>query len=192
MRGGFIKRKESILICAIEILDELGVSGLTSKEIARRQGITEPAVYRQFTGKQDILLAVMERYAIFDEVIMNTIVENKMPFKEGILYFARSFAEYYENYPQITTVMFSYDTLKYEAETYFRMQLIINRRLNFLEDFIRKGQAEGDASNRIDAVVYAEMLHGILWSVTYTWKLNNCSYSLKSRLLPAIEAALGI
>lgn len=192
MCAGFLKRKESILICAIDILDELGVHGLTSKEIAKRQGITEPAVYKQFTGKQDILLAIMERFAAFDEMIMNTMMENKMAFQEGIRYFARSYSEYYENYPQITTVMFSYDMLKYEAETYRRMQMIINRRLSFLTDFIKKGQAEGTAANTIESGIYAEMLHGIIWSSTYIWKLNRCSYSLKKRLLPAVEALLSI
>lgn len=188
----FLKRKESILICAIDILDELGVHGLTSKEIAKRQGITEPAVYKQFTGKQDILLAIMERFAAFDELIMNTMIENKIAFPEGIRYFARSFSEYYENYPQITTVMFSYDMLKYEEETYRKMQMIINRRLNFLTDFVKKGQADGDAVNTMDSGIYAEMLHGIIWSCTYTWKLNHCSYSLKERLLPAVDVLLNI
>jgi AcrR family transcriptional regulator len=37
------QRKNKIIIEAIDLLDEAGIQGLTTKEIAKRQGITEPA-----------------------------------------------------------------------------------------------------------------------------------------------------
>ena len=48
MPKSYLTRKEKIIINAIDILDEGGINGLTMKEIANQQGITEPAVYRQF------------------------------------------------------------------------------------------------------------------------------------------------
>jgi AcrR family transcriptional regulator len=45
MKKNIIKRKNKIIIEAIDLLDELGIQGLTTKEIAKRRDPSEPAIY---------------------------------------------------------------------------------------------------------------------------------------------------
>ena len=55
-----LNRKDSIVITAIEIMSELGIHGLTTKEIARRQGISEGTIFRYFRSKNEIILSMLK------------------------------------------------------------------------------------------------------------------------------------
>lgn len=54
-------RQQDILDHALEATREAGLAGLTMKKIAERVGFTEPALYRHFPTKQDLLLGLVAR-----------------------------------------------------------------------------------------------------------------------------------
>lgn len=187
MYKDYLKRKEKIIITAIDLLDEVGIQGLTTKEIAKRQGVTEPAVYKQFNSKQDIVLTLLDRFAAYDDVIMNTIIEQKMAPDEGLSYFIKSFSGYYQGYPQITTVMFSFDVFRYEEPLYQRMKKIMDTRRKFITGLIREGQISGCFSSDYDACLTADIILGMIWSTIYQWKIDNCSFDLTERIYISIK-----
>ncbi|GCD10094.1 TetR/AcrR family transcriptional regulator [Clostridium tagluense] len=187
MKVDILKRKESIIITAIEILYEAGINGMTIKEIAKRQNISEPAIYRHFNGKREIIKEILRRYSIYDEVIKNTILDNDMGGKDAIKYFCRAYAEYYQNYPQITTVMFSFDIFKYDEEANQEMKNIIKNRYNLLFGFVSKAIDKKEVSLNKDIQILTDSIFGILWTTTFLWRMENCSFDVKERILLAVD-----
>lgn len=187
MYKDFLKRKEKVIITAIDILDEAGIQGLTTKELAKREGITEPAIYRQYDSKQDIILAILDRYALFDEDITNTIKEQDMDPVQGVLYFAEAYAGYYQGYPQITTVMFSFDVFRYDKNTKDKMASIFKKRYDFVTELIKRGQEQGAFSREKTAGELADMVLGLIWSATYRWRMGNSGDDLKKRITADIK-----
>ena len=183
----YLKRKEKVIISAIELLDERGIQGLTTKELAKREGITEPAIYKQFDSKQEIILAILDQFAKFDEVIMNTIIEQKMTPKEGILYFAESYASYYQNYPQITTVMFSMDVFRYDEKANQKMAETMKKRQEFMTQLITRARQLCGIEMEISPEELAEMLLAVIWSTTLKWKLDGCKLVLKQLVMKKIK-----
>jgi AcrR family transcriptional regulator len=51
--------REAILDAAASIMREQGIARATTKEIARRAGYSEAALYKHFTDKQELFLAVL-------------------------------------------------------------------------------------------------------------------------------------
>ena len=190
MHNEILKRKEKIIITAIDLFDEAGINGLTTKEIARRQNITEPAIYKQFGSKKDIVMAILDRCASFDELIKNTIIDNKFVGKEGILYFARVYGEYYQNYPQITTAMFSFDMFRYDVDLLDKMNHIVNERSKVLFNLVAKGVENHDFPVDMDKQALTDVLFGIIWSTTFIWQMGGCMFDLKNRILKAVGIIL--
>ncbi|HWR40630.1 MAG TPA: TetR/AcrR family transcriptional regulator [Patescibacteria group bacterium] len=186
----FLRRKEKVLITAIEVLDESGVNGMTTKEIARRHGITEPAIYKQYDGKKEIILAILEQFAVFDIMIKDTIVQRDMGGREGILHFARSYLEYYQNYPQIATPLYSFDLYRYDPDTRDLMRRIVQNRQETLMELVERAQAAGEISRVLDQRMLADLLFGAIWSATFIWKLEDGSFDLKDRAIHAVEYLL--
>ncbi|WP_411682643.1 TetR/AcrR family transcriptional regulator [Clostridium thailandense] len=187
MCKNYIKRKEKIIISAIKILDELGIHGLTIRELAKQEGISEPAIYRQFHGKKDILIAIVKRFSEYDNAIKNTIIQHNMSPKEAILYFAEAYATYYHSYPEIASILFSFDLYKYESEIKKEMQDIINDRLAFITEIIKNGQTIKVFDDNIDAKDFAELILGVIWSMTYNWKLEDSNRDLKEHIMRALN-----
>src|SRR3954465_1367588 len=52
--------RERVLVAALELFGEHGVSGTSLQMIADRIGVTKAAVYHQFHSKEEIVLGVLE------------------------------------------------------------------------------------------------------------------------------------
>jgi TetR/AcrR family fatty acid metabolism transcriptional regulator len=183
----YMKRKERIIIDAIDLLDEQGIQGLTTKEIARREGISEPAIYKQFQSKKEIILTLLDRFSAFDDVISNTILEQKMNFFDAVLYLAESITTYYQNYPQISTVQFSFDVYKYDPDTNLKMQKIINNNYEFVIILVKKAVESGELEPETEIDGLADIILGIIWSTIWRWKVNGCMYDLKETVMRSIK-----
>ena len=190
MKKKYLSRKENIIITAIEIIDELGIQGLTIRELANRQEVTEAAIYRHFKNKEGIILAVIEKFSFFDSMIKNTIVEQSFNTYEGILFFVKSYGEYYENYPAITSVLFTFDTFKEYPEISEYINKIITTKLEFIVDFINKGIENGEVRDDVKNEEMADIISGLISEVTRRWRLNNYEFSLKDKLISAVEMLL--
>ena len=64
------KRRKEIIETARELIIHEGVQGITIKNIARKNRISEPAVYRHFKNKRAILVALIES---FEDSLMEAI-----------------------------------------------------------------------------------------------------------------------
>ena len=53
------KRQKEIINAALKLISEGGIQALTMKNLAKMLEITEPALYRHFENKHDILLNVL-------------------------------------------------------------------------------------------------------------------------------------
>ena len=65
------KRQDEILDIALNLLADGGVKNLTMKRIAESIGVSEPAVYRHFKNKTEIVKGIIEK---FDD---NIILKNE-------------------------------------------------------------------------------------------------------------------
>ncbi|MCG8483073.1 MAG: TetR/AcrR family transcriptional regulator [Clostridia bacterium] len=186
-----LHRKEKIIITAIDILDKFGLQGLTIKRIAEEQGITEPAIYRQFKGKQDIIMAILDRYAQYDVNIQNTIIEQEMDTNTALIYYAERYAEYYENDRGLSIIMFSFDIYRYNKENMEKMKQILKTRYDFVKGIIEKGQEKKEIDDDISADELTDLFNGIIWSLTYKWNMFGCN-GLGNRIKRGVKKLLGI
>ena len=62
--------RSALLDAAASVISEIGPQGLTIREVASRAGVSHAAPYRHFSGKDDILLAVVEQgFALLEQTM---------------------------------------------------------------------------------------------------------------------------
>lgn len=175
-----LPRKDQIINTAIDLLDEAGTAGLTTKAIARRQNITEAAIYKYFHSKKEIIEAVLVRATAFDKSIQERIIQQNMGGKMGIFYYVTAYAEYYQKYPQLCTPMFSFDLYRFDEPVHEMVQKITNARYNLLHKLITEAVEARKTS--ADCQALTDGLFGTLWSTVFLWKMSQCKFNLKERL----------
>lgn len=185
-----LKRKDKILISAIELLSEEGVNGITTKKLAAREKVSEPALYRQYKNKQAILDQIMVEYASYDEMIFKTINQSELKGKEAVSFYVKRYAELYQNYEELTTVMLSLDLYFYNDFTKDMMIKTDKSRNEFLEKIIKKDKNEFLLGERLNAKELAELINGTITSQVLEWRLSGKSYKLDNRLNDVINRLL--
>jgi len=53
------QRREQLIQVATRLFAEMGYEATTTKDIAKKAGVTEPILYRQFESKQDLFVAIV-------------------------------------------------------------------------------------------------------------------------------------
>ncbi|MEM1424090.1 MAG: helix-turn-helix domain-containing protein, partial [Planctomycetota bacterium] len=54
------QRREQLLETAVTLFAERGYSGATTSQLAKAAGVTEPILYRHFSSKKNLFIAVIE------------------------------------------------------------------------------------------------------------------------------------
>lgn len=73
-----ISTSDRILNATVELVNERGYKGATTKEIALRAGVNEVTIFRHFGSKKGIVEAAIEKFAFVDELVDG--------FKKGIVW----------------------------------------------------------------------------------------------------------
>jgi AcrR family transcriptional regulator len=190
MKKNYFTRKEQITLSAIELIDKLGIDGLSIRELAKKENITEGALYRHYKSKNDIIIEAIRYFSHFDINIMNTIKKNKLDSKSGIIFLINSLAEYYENYPEITAISCSFESLIYEPDIENEVLQIVNRRFNFLESIIESGKESGEFNDFVNNEDLADIIMGSFKQIVFKWRIDKYMFSLKKKALDTIDLIL--
>ena len=183
-------RKESIILTAIEIIDELGVKNLSIREIAVRQGITKSALYNHFQSKEDIIDAVFKYYTSFGSNIVMVLKEKNFMPVEAIIYYLSEYLEWLESYPPLTALINPYEILRYYPELNEYLGETVSNKQNVLMELIKQGQEKGVITSKFTAEELVMFLIGYLRTVVHIWRMDNCSFSVKEKVLEPFKKLL--
>lgn len=190
MDNNALHRKERFIITTIEIIDELGIQRLSTREIARRQDVSEATLFRHFKSKNQLLVAVLDYFSKFDnDIFQSTKLKKLMP-KEAIIYFINSYTEYYENYPAITSIMQVFDVLRCEPELTDKVKSILRNRTLFIKQLVEDAQKAGEIHPDVDSENVADMISGFCREICLNWRLDDQKFSLRERTLSTLEMVL--
>lgn len=181
MESVLLHRKESVIITVIEIIDELGIQGLTTREIAKRQGISEGTLFRHFKSKSEILYMVLEHYSQYDSDIVQSIELKKLRGINAIRYYFAVYAGYYQNYPAITSIINIHDELKNELKLEVKSKEIFDGRSGYIRRMSQEARIDGEISDKIDAECFADIIFGTFRHLLKNWRDSKYGYSFKEK-----------
>jgi len=186
----YLPRKERITLSAIDIVHELGFQGLTTREIAKREGVSESALYRHFKNRDEIVAAVVTYYGRFDHSIVETTEQFGMEALTAIRFITNRLAEYYEGYPAVTAIGMAFRSLQNDRAVTELATDIYRFRTMTVERLLR--QAELDGALRPEAK--PELLSLVIWSAFYTqvndWRAAGYRYPLTAKSSETISMLL--
>lgn len=190
MENNILHRKDSLIITTIEIIDELGIQGLSTREIAKRQGVSEGTLFRHYKSKNELLVSVIDFFVQFDnDIYQSSLLMNSKP-NESLIYYINSHIEYYENYPSITVIMQMMDVLKSYNDLKDKVIEVFNIRNKQLNQLIINAQAEEVITSKVDSAILVNIIWGFCREICLEWRLTGQNFSLHKRVMASLEAFL--
>ena len=190
MREFILHRKDRLIITTIEIIDDLGIQGLSTREIAKREGVSEATLFRHYATKNDLMYAVLDYFSKFDSEIYQTTQMKGLKPKEAIIFFVSATFEYYENYPAITAIMMLMDILRYEPDLCERVNQIISSHNGYLKRLVEEAQQSGEIKATANIDFLAEQIAGLCRETCLNWRIQNKQFALKERTLSSLMMLL--
>jgi len=185
-----IHTKESLILSTIEVISEKGLQGLTTREVAKRQGISESTIFKHYKSKNELILAVLEYFSQYDQAIIESLKLRDYGPIEAITYFVEAYVTYYENYPEITAITLSCEGLMCEPELNAVVYNIFIKRFNSVKSLITEAKHKKVLAKEVDPGSMADLIIGLERASVLRWRMDNYNFSLKDHTLSALKMLL--
>jgi len=173
------KRQNEIIEEAIKIISKKGIQNLTLKNLAKTVGISEPAIYRYFENKMEILLGILSRFEKYIHIKKNSNDVKKKKYLKQIesIYFDH-FKRFSET-PELAAVIFSEEIFQDDKRLAEKIHSIMNSNYEVITTIIKKGQQEREIRKDIEEKQLALIIMGALRLIVAKWKLSDFSFNLE-------------
>jgi len=158
--------RKKIIDAAYSLFVEKGFHGTTMEEIAQRLGVTKPALYQYFPGKEDLYTAVAERCRQELNGLLERSYQNRN-IREGSAALFDSLAEYVPQFHGMNAEMMLLAAHNEQMRAVLRQDRIEDIRV--VERFITRQQEEGLVSRTLDprtlAIACDALINGLLMDI---------------------------
>lgn len=100
------ERRERILEAALELFAEQGYAASTTRELARRAGITEPVIYIHFRSKEEVLREVFRQYSFLPYLRQFAALEGQAPLRDQLLELGNRWRTFIRGRHHLVTLVF--------------------------------------------------------------------------------------
>ena len=174
------ERQEQIIEESINLIAEKGIQGFTIKNLSKAIGISEPAIYRHFTSKTEILLSILEKFKNLADFLSDKMSDNNnMPAISKIAFMFNNMVDLFIKSPSLVSVIFSEEIFKNEEVLKTKIVGILNKNEETLELILKNGQKNNEIRTDADEKTLALMVMGSLRLLVKRWDLNDYKLNLK-------------
>ena len=178
------ERKEQIISEAMGLIFENGLSGMTMSAIAGRVGISEPAIYRHFTNRREILLATLERVSHL--LIGNYIVQEGDVLK-SIRLTSEALYESLMTQPVAAKVLFEFVCSSPAEDLRGNLKDIILNILNLAQELMFEGVRQGVLRDNIDVSLKAWEMFSLAFTLSFSSIIGLENILTRQKAMDAIE-----
>ena len=183
------KRQNQIIQESIALIAAKGIQGLTIKNISKAIGVSEPAIYRHFESKKEIIkgiIALLQEPAGDDKPTTSDALDGLAKIRTLV---ENHTARFIEN-PPITAIVFSEDIFNNESSISQTVKSLMQRNQEKIIQIVKEGQADGSIRSDIEADSISLIIIGSFRFLVNKWHLNDYVFNLKNEvhsLLNSIE-----
>ena len=182
------ERQIEIINKSINIIANKGIQGLTIKNLSKEIGISEPAIYRHFESKTDILLAILSNFQEMSSFMNEAIKDIDDTAIGKIEFLFTKIIEIFSQEPAQISVVFSEELFKNEIILKDKIVEIMDLKEKTIEDIILEGQNKGEIRTDIDNKNLALIVIGALRFRIKRWDLRGENKDLQNKGQELIKA----
>jgi TetR/AcrR family fatty acid metabolism transcriptional regulator len=174
-------RQFEIIEAAGKILTNSGVSGLTIKNLAKEMKFSESAIYRHFTSKEEIIIAMLDYLANnIDDRLTEVISDNQTPEEKFTTLFQSQFIFFKQN-PHFVVAVFSDGLMEESQRINETISKIMGVKIKHLLPIIKEGQQVGVFTNVITADELIHIVMGTIRLQMFKWRISNFQLDIALR-----------
>lgn len=176
----FTERQNEIITVSINIIAKDGIQNFTIKNLSKEIGISEPAIYRHFKNKTEIIVKMLEQIKEFK---INNLKEINLLTITGIskieMFLERLLTKFSEE-PALISIIFSDEIFKNDKFILQKLSEIMSEIETIFVKIISDAQKNNEINKDIESKYFVMIILGSLRLLVKKWELSNFSFNLKN------------
>jgi AcrR family transcriptional regulator len=171
-------RQQEIIDISIALIADHGIQHLTIKNIAGKLGISEPAIYRHFASKFDILYALLDSFEEMSSGVLQQTAVKQMSPPEKIEAFIFDRLTRMNANPKLAKVMFAEELFQDDERLAEKVMKIMHGHKDTIQTILEEGRADGSIRDDIDLNTLFRIIFGPVRLLIKQWTLNGFRFDL--------------
>ena len=173
----FTKKQNEIIKVAVHIVSKESIHKLTMKNISSNLGVSEPALYRHFKNKHDILLAIIETledFFTYPEYLNGNSIDKISTFVVD------RYAKFIKD-PKISKLIISDAIFSDNEELHIRLNKIMATTRIHLRNIISEGQNKGELTSNLPPISICRIILGAMRLLITQWYSKKHNFNLNEK-----------
>ena len=177
----FTTRQVEIIEAATKLIGEKGIQNVTTKHLAEEIGFSEPALYRHFKGKTDILVSVLEYFREKMRTGLDPILTKQDSGLEKIHQLIKYQFNIFTNNPAVIMVIFAETSFQYDKKLSKTVHKLLEQKKQLVMNILNEGIADGSVRNDTDVEQLTSIILGSMRFNVLQWRLSNFDFDMNKK-----------
>jgi AcrR family transcriptional regulator len=170
-------RQQEIIEASLELISTIGIQGFTIKNLSKKIGVTEPAIYRHYENKISILLAILDYFKARSELLFIKQVNDSDSSLDRIEKIFQGHFNAFEKTPSLVNVIFSEEIFRNEPILQEKITDIMDRNSGVIKAIVAEGQARGEIKSEVESKYLTLIILGSLRMMVKRWQMGDKSFN---------------
>ncbi len=171
-------RQQEIINVSVSLIADKGIQSLTIKNISQAIGISEPAIYRHFKNKFEILMTLLDSFEVIAADVLNSEeIKGLKPLDKIEFFLMDRYKRCSEN-PKLAKLMFSEENFQDDKRLAEKVLSIMHAHRTEMHKIISAGQNNGEIRDDIDSISLFRIIFGPMRLLIKQWGLSACRFNL--------------
>lgn len=171
-------RQQEIINVSVSLIADKGIQSLTIKNISQTIGISEPAIYRHFKNKFEILMTLLDSFELIAADVLNSEEIKKLKPLDRIEFFLMDRYRRCAENPKLAKLMFSEENFQDDERLAAKVLNIMHVHKSEMHKIISAGQNSGEIRDDIDPISLFRIIFGPMRLLIKQWGLSGCRFNL--------------
>ncbi len=187
----YTDRQIEIMEAATARIDQFGIQNLTIKNLAADIGLSEPALYRHFKSKNEILLSLLNYFLLEMKIRIKGIsLGSDTTAGDELRAIFNSQLKTFMARPAIVSVIFAESIFHFDKTLSNKVSEIMNMMHELVIANIQKGQEDEQYGKLINASTITTIITGGMRMVVLKWKISSNKSNLVKDGMVVLEGIL--
>jgi TetR/AcrR family fatty acid metabolism transcriptional regulator len=174
----FTVRQWEIINAALDIIAKLGMEGMTIKNLARAVKVSEPAIYRHFGSKYQILSSILLYYRQFLLEIFDQKAGPGSNHVDAIGFLYQELFKSFKKHPQLSMIQFSEELFLHDRRLSQEALDIVELMHDKILGILKAGVRGGKIRTNVPVKHMAWMVMGTMRMLITRWRISGYSFDL--------------
>jgi AcrR family transcriptional regulator len=177
----FTARQVEIIEAATKLIGEKGIQNVTTKHLAKEIGFSEPALYRHFKNKTDILVSVLEYFREKTRAGLDPLLSKQETGLEKVHQLIKYQFNMFATNPAVIMVIFAETSFQYDKKLSATVSKLLNQKKQLVLKILAEGVEDGSVRNDTDIEQLTSIILGSMRFNVLQWRLSNFDFDMNKK-----------